>query len=73
MGWQQWVGGGGGGSISKNRPSHHQYKSPKQFELKQSCPLRSLNALLALLFYLIFEDEKHKKTDRTNIIATNFA
>ena len=24
------VGGGGGGSISKNRPSHHKYKSPKQ-------------------------------------------
>ena len=36
------VGGGGGGSTvglsstSKNRPSHHKYKSPKQFELKQS-------------------------------------
>ena len=34
-------GGGGGGvgggvvSTSKNRPSHHKYKSPKQFELKQ--------------------------------------
>ena len=23
-------------STSKNRPSHHKYKSPKQFELKQS-------------------------------------
>ena len=37
------VGGGGGGgstvgvsSTSKNRPSHHKYKSPKQFELKSS-------------------------------------
>ena len=34
------VGGqqGGGVSTSKNRPSHHKYKykSPKQFELKQS-------------------------------------
>ena len=35
------VGGGGGGSTVgvsstfKNRPSHHKYKSPKQFELKQ--------------------------------------
>ena len=35
-------GGGGGGvnsgvsSTSKNRLSHHKYKSPKQFELKQS-------------------------------------
>ena len=28
--------GGGGVSTSKNRPSHHKYKSPKQFELKQS-------------------------------------
>ena len=49
-GWaQQWVGGqqrgggcnSGGGSTagvsltSKNRPSHHKYKSPKQSELKQ--------------------------------------
>ena len=42
---QQWGGGqqrGGGGSkagvslTSKNRPLHHKYKSPKQFELKQS-------------------------------------
>ena len=31
-------GGGGGFSTSQNRPSHHKYKykSPKQFELKQS-------------------------------------
>ena len=30
--------GGGGFSTSQNRPSHHKYKykSPKQFELKQS-------------------------------------
>ena len=34
----QQGGGGGGVSTSKNRPSHHKYKykSPKQFELKQS-------------------------------------
>ena len=25
-----------GSSISKNRPSHHKFKSPKQFERKQS-------------------------------------
>ena len=33
------MGGGGGGwwvSTSKNRPSHHKYKYPKQFALKQS-------------------------------------
>ena len=33
-------GGGGqqGGEVSQplNRPSHHKYKSPKQFELKQT-------------------------------------
>ena len=28
--------GGGGVSTSKNRPSHHKYKSPRQFELKQT-------------------------------------
>ena len=36
---QQRGGGGGnsgGVSTSKNRPSHHKYKSPTQFELKQS-------------------------------------
>ena len=46
VGWGQQRGGGGsnsgGGptvgasSTSKNRPSHHKYKSPKQFELKGS-------------------------------------
>ena len=47
VGWGQQRGGGmgaivGGGSTvgvsstSKNRPSHHKFKSPKQFELKQS-------------------------------------
>ena len=30
------VGATGGVSFSKNRPSHHKNKSPKQFELKQS-------------------------------------
>ena len=47
VGGQQRGGGGGensggmgvnrGGVLtSKNRPSHHKYKSPKQFELKGS-------------------------------------
>ena len=31
MGGQMWVS-----STSKNHPSYHKYKSPKQFELKQS-------------------------------------
>ena len=45
MGWGVTARGGGaivggstveGSSTSKNRPSHHKYKSPKQFELKRS-------------------------------------
>ena len=41
-----------GTSTSKNRPSHHKYKSPKQFELKQSWKaLRALNARWALPVY----------------------
>ena len=32
----QQLGGGVGSSTSKNRSSHHNYKSPKQFELKES-------------------------------------
>ena len=47
VGWGGWgatgrwggasSGGGGGGSLtSKNRCSHHKYKTPKLFELKQS-------------------------------------
>ena len=82
VGGQQW------GCLQplKNRPSHHKYKSRKQFELKQSWKsLRALNSRWALPVYSVFEDEKSKasdeigqaknrikKTDRTNIIATNF-
>ena len=39
-GWGNRVEGGGStvgvSSTSKNSPSQHKYKSPKQFELKQS-------------------------------------
>ena len=37
-GGQQWGGGlgVGGSSTSKNRSSHHKYKTPKLFELKQN-------------------------------------
>ena len=95
VGWgqQRSEGGAIGGStvrvssISKKRPSHNNYKSPKQFELKQSWKaLRALNARWALPVYPVFVDEKSKasheksvkqkialkKTNRTNIIATNF-
>ena len=79
--------GGGVSSTSENRPSHHKYKSPKQFGLKQSWKvLRALSARWTLPVYPVFEDERSKasdeksvkrkialkKTDRTNIIATNF-
>ena len=55
-------GGGGGVSTSKNRPSHHKYKSPKQFELKKSWKaLRELNARWALPDYPASEDKKPVK------------
>ena len=72
---------------TKKRPSHHKYKSSKQFELKQSWKaLRALNARWPPPVYPVFEDENsngsdeklvkrkiaYKKTDRTNITATNF-
>ena len=63
-------GGGGGGfvSTSNNRPSHHKYKSPKQFELKQSSKaLRALNARWALPVYPVFEDEKSKASDEKSV------
>ena len=58
--------GGGGVSTSKNRPSHHKYKykSPRQFELKQTWKaLRAHNARWALPVYPVFEDEKSKASD----------
>ena len=52
-------------SNSKNRHSHHKYKSPKQFELKQSRKtLRALNARWTLPVYPVFEDEKPKASDK---------
>ena len=45
-------------STSKNHPLHHNYKSPKQFELHQSQKsLRALNDHWALPVYPVFEDE----------------
>ena len=81
-GGQQWGGGngvmGGGGNIggstvgvsstSKNRPSHHKYKSPKQFELKQSWKaLIALNARWALPVYPVFQGEKSKASDEKSV------
>ena len=86
-------GGNSGGSTvgvfstSKNLPARHKYKSPKQFELKQSWKTqRSLNARWATPVYSVFEDENSKASDeelvkqkkrikknhRIDIIATNF-
>ena len=91
MSWKgQWGGGGGStvgvSSSSKNRPSHHKFKSPKQFELKQSWKaLRALNARWALAVISFWErkvkwvrqktgqlENCAKKTDKTNIIARKF-
>ena len=82
------VGGGVGGqqrsgaivgvnSCVFNRPSHHEYQSPKKFELRQSWKaLRALNARWALPVYPVFEgasqmrptknwsSEKSHKNDR---------
>ena len=61
-------GGVGGVPTAKNRPSHHKYKSPKQFELKQSWKaLRALNARWALPVYPVFEDEKSKASDEKSV------
>ena len=55
-------------STSKNRPSHHKYKSQKQFELKQSWKaLRALNARWALPVYPIFEDEKSNVSEEISV------
>ena len=55
-------------STSKNRPSHHKYKSPKQFELKQSWnALRALNARWAVPVYPVFEQEKSKASDEKSV------
>ena len=66
--WGNVVGVGvnsGVSSTSKNRPSHHKYKSPKQFELKQSWRnLRAFNARSALPVYPVFEDEMSKVSDK---------
>ena len=79
-GGQQRVGGGvrgnsgGGSTVGVGclqpffRPSHHKYRSPKQFELKQSRKaLRSLNACWALPVYPVFEDQKSKASDEKSV------
>ena len=59
---------GGMSSTTKNRSSHHKYKSPKQFELKQSWKaLRALNARWALPVYPVFEVEKSKASDKKSV------
>ena len=70
-------------STSKNRPSHHNYKSPKQFELTQSWKAKStqcpLGATCLSRFWGQPSDKKSvkwkitsKKINRTKIITTNF-
>ena len=55
-----------GSSTSRNRPSHHKFRSPKQFELKQSWkPLRTLDARWTLPVYPFFEKEKKSQKRQT--------
>ena len=69
VGGNSGVGGQqGGGEVSQPLRSalhtKYKYKSPKQFELKQSWKaLRALNARWALPVYPVFEDEKSKASD----------
>ena len=50
IGGQADVGQGGGvGSISMNRPSHHKYKSPKQFLLIPYLKTSGLNSSKRIL------------------------
>ena len=70
VGGNRWGGGGSavGVSTSKNRPSQLKYKSPKQFELKQSWKaLKAINARWALPVYPVFEDEKSKVSDEKSV------
>ena len=69
VGGQKWRGATVGvSSTSKNAPSHHMYKSPKQFELKQSWKaLRALNALWSLPVYPVYEDEKSRASDEKSV------
>ena len=85
-----WGGGGGrSSSTSKNRPSDHKYKSPKQFlsipyletsELKGSKSTRGATYLSHFWGRKVIWDRQKmikrkialKKTDSTNVIATNF-
>ena len=71
-----WGGGGnrGGGQQwgcrQPLRTALHNisFKSPKQFELKQSRKaLRALNARWALPVYPVFEDEKSKASDEKSV------
>ena len=60
--------GGGVSSTSRDRTPHLKYKSPKQFELKQSRKaLRALNARWALTVCPVFEDEKSKASDEKSV------
>ena len=60
--WGRWAGGGVS-LISKNRPSHHKYKSPKQFLLIAYLNTSGLNGSkrtlcrLGATSYPISEDE----------------
>ena len=54
--------------FSENCPSHHKYKSPKQFERQPSWKaLSALGARWALPVNPVFEDEKSKASDEKSV------
>ena len=61
-----WSTVGGGSSTSTNRSSHHKYKTPKRFELKQSWKaLRALNARWSLPVYPFLRTKSQKRQTKT--------
>ena len=52
----------GGSSNSKDRPSHHKYKSPNNWTAQTA-----LNARWAIPVYPVFEIEKSKASDKKSV------
>ena len=70
--WGRWVGGGVV-SISKNRPSHHKYKSPKRFLLIAYLKTSGMNSSKRTLCKLgatslsRFSRQKSNGTDKKSV------
>ena len=82
MGGNSAVGGrgnsGGGGqqgvvSTSKNRTSHHKYKSPKQFELKESRKAQEPLMLPGRYLFNLFLRTKASKASDKKLVTQKIA